>query len=104
MVQLSKFNGERKSRQFTAAFRPTTFEALQKIAYIRRMSPNNLLNEAAEQYVADHAELIAQYDEENPKRWLIMLETKIAAVLIVGLIGQKLVNWTKINQLFPNNP
>ena len=67
MFQLSKFNGERKSRQFTSAFRPTTFEAFQKIAYMLHMSPNNLLNEIAEQYVAAHADLVAQYDKENPE-------------------------------------
>ena len=65
--RISRFNGERKSRQFTAAFKPSTFEALQKIAYVRRMSPNNLLGEIAEQYVGANADLVAQYDELNEK-------------------------------------
>lgn len=63
MRMLSKFDGERKSRQFTAAFKPSTFEALQKIAYVRRMSPNNLIGEIAEQYATANADLVAQYDE-----------------------------------------
>ena len=68
MRLLSKFDGERKSRQFTAAFKPSTFEALQKIAYVRRMSPNNLLGEIAEQYVGANADLVAQYDKLDEKR------------------------------------
>lgn len=67
MTQINEFNRERKSRQFTSAYRPSVFEALQKIAYMRYMSPNNLLNEIAEQYVAAHADTIAQYDKEHPK-------------------------------------
>lgn len=67
MRLLSKFDGERKSRQFTAAFKPSVFEALQKIAYVRRMSPNNLLGEIAEQYTTENADLVAQYDELDEK-------------------------------------
>lgn len=58
---------ERKSRQVTSLFKPTVYEAFQKIAYMKQLSVNSLLGEIMEQFVAAHPDLVAQYDKKYPE-------------------------------------
>ena len=54
---------ERKWRQYSATFRPSTFKHLQKIAYMKHCSINNLLSIIAEDYIDTHTDLIEAYDQ-----------------------------------------
>lgn len=62
-----KKHKEPKSRNTMLAFRPSVYEAFQKIAYMQRTSPNSLVGNWMEDYVKEHQNLVHQYDEENPE-------------------------------------
>lgn len=67
-VKSCKFYKEKKNRQFSALFKASVFDAFQKIAYVRKISANFLLGEIVEQFVADHIDLVEQYDKEELTR------------------------------------
>lgn len=64
-VKSCQYYKEKKNRQFSALFKSSVFDAFQKIAYVRQVSTNWLLGEIVEQFVSEHADLVAQYDKEN---------------------------------------
>ena len=66
MVKTCRIKGERKSRQVTLMFKPSIYEAFQKVAYVKSMSSNALIGELVEEYVKTHQAEISQYDKENP--------------------------------------
>ena len=53
---------ERRNRQVTTVFRPSVYIAAQKIAYIHKCSPNNIINIALEEYIAQHQNDVVEYD------------------------------------------
>ena len=62
---------ERKSRRMNLSFTPSTVEAIDKIAFLRRTSMNDLINTVLNEYAAAHADEIQKYDaifakEERP--------------------------------------
>ena len=54
---------ERKTRQVTLLFKPSVYEAFQKIAYVQQISPNSLIGNLIEDYVSEHVKLVENYDE-----------------------------------------
>ena len=56
-------SSERKTRQVTLLFKPSVYEAIQKIAYIKETSVNNLIGKLMENCMNENQELIAQYDK-----------------------------------------
>ena len=66
-IKTCKYYQERKNRQFSALFKSSVFDAFQKIAYVRQVSTNWLLGEIMEQFVSEHPDLIAQYDQLENK-------------------------------------
>lgn len=60
---------ERKTKRLNLLIRPSTFEKMDKIAYIRKTSVNELINRVLEEYVAGRTE-----DMDKYKRVLEVLE------------------------------
>lgn len=52
-----------KTSRMNIMLYPETREKLEKIAYVRRTSANNLLNEIIEEYAAEHKTELAKYDK-----------------------------------------
>ena len=44
-------------------FRPSTIEAAKKVAYMTRQPFNDVVNMLLDQYVDEHIDLIAKYDQ-----------------------------------------
>lgn len=53
---------ERKTKRLNLLVQPSSIEALNKVAYIKRSSINDLINTLIREYVSKEAEAIAQYD------------------------------------------
>lgn len=53
---------ELKSKRVNLLIKPSIYEDTAKIATMKRVSVNELINIALEAYAADHKELITKYD------------------------------------------
>ena len=54
---------ETKSKRFNLLVRPSTAEALAKIAVVKRTTVNNIVNELIDKYTADNADALFKYEE-----------------------------------------
>ena len=54
---------EIKSKRFNALIRPSTAEALAKIAFAKKTSVNDIINTLAEDYVITNTAALQKYDE-----------------------------------------
>ena len=54
---------ELKDKRVSFVFRPSTIEAAKKVAYMTRQPFNDVVNMLLEQYVDEHTDLIAKYDQ-----------------------------------------
>lgn len=54
---------EYKTKRFNLLIKPSTHSAIEKIAAMRRLSVNDLINKVLEAYAQDNAELIRKYDD-----------------------------------------
>lgn len=63
MVKTCRTSGERKTQRVNFLFKPSVYEAFQKVAHEQKVSPNSLIGELMEQYVANHRQLVEQYDK-----------------------------------------
>lgn len=52
-----------KTSRMNILLYPETREKLEKIAYVRKTSANNLINEIIEEYAAEHKAEITKYDK-----------------------------------------
>lgn len=57
-----KADRETKKRVCLAVF-PSVYDAIQKIAYVKRKSISEIVAECLENYVAEHEEELKRYDE-----------------------------------------
>lgn len=58
---------EAKTRRMNLTFQPSTVEAIDKIAFLRRTSVNDLINTVLKEYAAAHTDEIQKYDAIFPK-------------------------------------
>lgn len=63
MVKTCRTSGERKTQRVNFLFKPSVYEAFQKVAHEQKVSPNSLIGELMEQYVTEHRQLVEQYDK-----------------------------------------
>ena len=61
------YTREKKTRRLNLSLQPSTMEAITKIAFMKRISANDLINRVLKQYVKDNPDLLAQYDAIFPK-------------------------------------
>lgn len=54
---------EYKTKRINSLIKPSIFDDISKIATMKRISVNELINIALEAYAADHKDLIAKYDK-----------------------------------------
>ena len=54
---------ETKSKRFSVLIRPSTAEALAKIAFAKKTSVNDIINTLAEDYVITNTAALQKYDE-----------------------------------------
>lgn len=54
---------EVKSKRLNLLLRPSVYESLKKIAWVRQKSLNDLINEALTQYTREETQIIARYNE-----------------------------------------
>lgn len=54
---------ELKSKRVNLLIKPSVYQDIAKIATMKRISVNELINTALESYAADHKELIAKYNK-----------------------------------------
>ena len=59
----STSKGEKKTRQITLLCKPSTYEAIQKAAYVSETSPNHLICEVLEKWIDKHQDLVDLYDK-----------------------------------------
>lgn len=57
-----KADRETKKRVSLAVF-PSIYDAIQKIAYVKRKSVSEIVSECLEKYVAEHQTELAQYED-----------------------------------------
>lgn len=62
-----KAKREAKTRRMNLTFQPSTVEAIDKIAFLRRTSVNDLINTVLKEYAAAHTDEIQKYDTIFPK-------------------------------------
>ncbi|MDR1542406.1 MAG: hypothetical protein LBU32_31410 [Clostridiales bacterium] len=55
-------NQERHSRRVNLLIKPSVLDCAAKLAHMKKVSVNKLLNVAVEQYVDSHRHVIAEYD------------------------------------------
>ena len=56
-----------ETRRMNLTFQPSTVEAIDKIAFLRRTSVNDLINTVLKEYAAAHTDEIQKYDTIFPK-------------------------------------
>lgn len=61
-VETKEQEKETKSKRVNLLVKPSVYEALTKVAAMKRTSVNDLLNTIAAEYAASNAQLIEKYD------------------------------------------
>lgn len=60
---------ERKSKAFSLTARPTLITNSKKVAYMKQLSLNELINQLLDQCVKENISLVQEYDERFDKKF-----------------------------------
>ena len=54
---------ESRSRRLNLLIKPSTAEALYKIAFVKKTTVNGIINDLAEQFIRENADTLAKYEQ-----------------------------------------
>lgn len=63
VIKNNKPKRETKSKRLNLVIRPSLYQSIEKIAYMKQNSPNDQISKCLEEYVEKNKDLIEKYDD-----------------------------------------